>query len=464
MSHKSRSLTPPETPFFDELEIPQGFKKAVGVVQIAMGKLGLAHRKFFNIALANAYEGLGNGQLKFRISAATLAECADFDSRNYQAIYDIFEDLRATPVKRINFDQKSKRRRRSVGSSGLISEFDVIDNGVVEYSFSPEMAKILYQPEEYIWLTLAVQNRFSSKYELSLWENCFRYVGVGSTGYKTVEEWRAILGAEDEYYDTFKHLNQKVLKPSVKGVNEKSGILLEPEFEREKRRIARVKFAVKENPQLSLLDHNEHKRIRETQTFRDARELGLKDVEAIYWIETRSEAYVADAIAYVRGQKSVKGSRGYLIHALHEGYGERSPDDQKRLADAETALAKRKENEARKSAIEAEARQIEFDHANAVVAEGLRLFAERLESEKSSFLKELEVISSVLSAGFVRNRWKTIAFDTSLLDKSDKTDRLILGEIGRKSLEKWGNNEAFSLVAYCQKEGVRSEIVDVLIR
>ena len=66
--------------FFHPADVPDSFKKAIGVVQVAMGKLGFLHRKLYNVMLANAYEGLGQGRMQFSIPASMMAELAGLDS------------------------------------------------------------------------------------------------------------------------------------------------------------------------------------------------------------------------------------------------------------------------------------------------------------------------------------------------------------------------------------------------
>ena len=349
MPTKNLTASSTQAEFFQPTDIPESFKKAVGVIQVAMGDLGLLHRKCYNVALANAYEGLGQGKLTFRMPISMVAEWCDFNSHNYKALYDVFEELRKTQVKSITFDKRIEgkgRPRKSVGSDGLLAGFEIIEGGVIEYSFTPKMATILYDPDQYIWMSLAVQNKFSSKYELNLFENCIRYVGVGTTGFKDVADWRGLLGAKEDTYNEFKRLNTMVLKPATKGINEKSGIIIEPEFEREKRRIARIKFKVSENPQMQLLDYKEHGRIRETEAFKSARSIGLKDVEGIYWVETKGERYVSEAVIYVK-ERNPKNPVAYLVQALKEGYGEKSPEQREKEAETENLalenLAKLKE-------------------------------------------------------------------------------------------------------------------------
>ncbi|MDY6868817.1 MAG: hypothetical protein SVT56_13125, partial [Chloroflexota bacterium] len=158
-----------EADFFNPPNIPDSFKKAVGVVQVAMGRLGFLHRKVYNVLLANAYEGLGQGKTSFAIPVRTLAELSGFESNDFQMLYDHGLDLVRTEVEFIDFDSKTARKgrgKRRRGATTLISDFVVVEGSMVTYSYSPEMAKKVYEPEQYVWMAISAQNRFSSKYEL----------------------------------------------------------------------------------------------------------------------------------------------------------------------------------------------------------------------------------------------------------------------------------------------------------
>lgn len=367
-----------QSAFFSPPDVPDSFKKAIGVVQVAMGKLGFLHRKLYNVMLANAYEGLGEGRTQFSIPASMMAELAGFESNNYQVIYDHCRELMQTEVLTVDFDKRRKGRgggNRRRGGTTLVADFDVIEGGTITYSFSPKMAQLLHEPEQYIWMALSAQSKFSSKYELSLFENCIRYIGVQTTGFKDVEDWRAVLGAEDPTYDQFKDFNKKVLKPAIQGVNSKSGIIVDPEFEREKRRVARIKFNVREDPQLSLLEYREHSKIRETEAYKAVRDIGLQDVVAIHFIETKGEAAVLEAVAYVQDKKP-KNPTGYLVHALKSGYGVKTPEEreeaaqaQQRALEARDAHQAAKEEEAAEKALEARFRAHQKGRVSAILAD-----------------------------------------------------------------------------------------------
>ncbi len=435
--------------FFQPMEIPEGFKKAIGVVQVAMGSLGFLHRKLINVLLCNAYEGLGEGKLHFAIQVSTLANWAGFDSRDYQSIYDHCRDLLETTVEFVDFDDsvsgKRKPRRRR-GATSLISDFAVTDGGLITYSYSREMAQKLYEPEQYIWMALAVQKRFSSKYELNLFENCIRYVRTGSTGFKDVEDWRALLGATEPVYNEFKNFNRKVIKEASKGVNEKSGILVEPEFEREKRRVARVRFSVREDPQMSLLDHKEHNRMRQMPACKAARKLGLKEVEAFYWIESQGEEYLADAVAYVEARNPAKNPAGYLVTTLKKGFAKLSPDEKKRIEEAEQ---KSLEFKAKKEAVEAAERAQESLEARFREHQRVRV-GKILKTLSEGDLAQVRAeISADIPIPSLAQRWAAIDQDIHRIADLPKMMRRAMEERLKQSvLSRWGKAEDTDLETF----------------
>jgi len=444
--------------FFDPPEIPDAFKKAVGVVQVAMGKLGFLHRKIYNVMLANAHAGLSEGKTSFTIRTSDLAEMAGFNSNDFKQVYDACERLLDVDVQFFAFDfhggEKKKRQRRR-GLTRLLAGFSYSEGGIVTYSYAQEMCDLLGDPKQYIWMSLKVQNRFSSKYELNLFENCMRYVNVGSTGFKEIAEWRALLGAEDPSYDTFKSLNRSVIKPAVQGVNDKSGILVSPEYQREKRKITKLKFSVTENLQMSLLDHQEHDRIRATKAYTQVTDFGLKDVEAIYWIEAKGEAYVQDTLDYVKGRKALKNPTGYMITALKEGYAEKSPEERRK---AEAALKRAEDARKRREAeegLEAETKALQVSFAQRVRERANIIIAGLSDLERA----ELRAISkgALPSIATIRERFEKIGGDYNRLSDS-KGDNLIKGYIAREALKKWGNPQDWDIHAYCEAEGVALEI------
>lgn len=447
-------------------QVPDNFKKAVGVVQVAMGSLGFLHRKVYNVLLANAQEGLKEGDTTFTLPVSVIAELAGFNSNDRQMLYEHGRDMVKTLVEFVDFDgaqKKGRRKKNSRGATTLLASFREFENGTVTYSYSPDMVRLLQEPEQFVWIALSTQRKFSSKYELNLYENCLRYVDVGSTGFKDVERWRKLLGATDATYDEFKHLNSLVLKPTIKGVNEKSGILLEPEFEREKRKVARIKFSIRENEQLSLLDYASHREIRATQAFMDATEMGLLDVQAIHWIEARGAEYVAEAVEYVKKQgKKAKKPSSYLLNALNQGYGEKTPAEREKAVKAVEIQTKRQKAESEKERVSEAAKNIEIQYHDAVNAEGRRLLSERMLEEQTAFLGSMPQRSNMLALDGYRQRWKSLEGDILQLVPANRVDGFILSEIGRLAFAKWGDAGAWSFEAFCSDQGVDTAVLSFL--
>ncbi len=457
MSRTAPVATGEQSEFFEPsdlpAEIPDGFKKAIGVVQVAMGRLGFLHRKLYNVMIANAYEGLGEGRSQFSIPASMMAELAGFDSNNYQVLYDHCRALMQTEVLTLNFDNRQKGRggrparttRPRRGGTTLIADFDVIEGGTINYSFSSKMAGLLHDPEQYIWMALSIQNRFSSKYELSLFENCIRYVGIGSTGFKDVEEWRAVLGAEEPTYDQFKDLNKKVLKPAAAGVNGKSGILVVPEFERSNRRIARIKFNVRENPQLSLLDHKTHSLIRNCPTYKAARAMGLEDVVAIHFIETKGETYVAEALSYVE-RRNPKNPGGYLAHALRSGYGGLSEQQRGEAEEAETRRKTLQATRETTQRLQATQEALEAQFAQHRAARVRTLLAGLSGARRAEVI---DAISTDIAIPSVAREWEALARDPDRLPEARKGTRKIMGDrLEDVLLARWGAAEDLDIEAF----------------
>lgn len=423
-----------QSAFFAPPDVPDSFKKAIGVVQVAMGKLGFLHRKLYNVMLANAYEGLGAGRTQFSIPASMMAELAGFESNNYQVIYDHCRELMQTEVLTVDFDKRQKGRgggNRRRGGTTLVADFDVIEGGTITYSFSPKMAQLLHEPEQYIWMALSAQSKFSSKYELSLFENCIRYIGVQTTGFKDVEDWRAVLGAEDPTYDQFKDFNKKVLKPAIQGVNSKSGIIVDPEFEREKRRVARIKFNVREDPQLSLLEYREHSKIRETDAYAAVRDIGLQDVVAIHFIETKGEEAVLEAVAYVLDKKP-KNPTGYLVHALKSGYGEKTPEERERAAEAEKRAIEAQEVERAQRAQEALERRFRAHQEARVKAILADLSTEEREAVRQAVSEDIPIPA-------VAQQWDAVGRDLDRIGELKRAAKgIMLSRLKDAVLSGWG--------------------------
>ena len=182
------------------------------------------------------------------IKLKTLAEVSGFDSNDHDLLRDALEALAGTTITWNILDAEGAEEW---GVSTFLAQA-VVKNGTCRYAYAPDLRRKLYNPEIYARINLSVQERFGSGYALALYENCVRFRKVGSTGWIDLDRWRDLLGVEPGQYEAFKYLNRDVLKPAVAEVNRYSDIRVEMDRKREKRRVAALKFSVRENEQLAL--------------------------------------------------------------------------------------------------------------------------------------------------------------------------------------------------------------------
>jgi hypothetical protein len=211
------------------------------------------------------------------------------------------------------------------GVTTMLSAAEVRD-GVCTYEYSRTLSQKLANPEVYLLINLGMQKQFNSGYGLALWENCLRFKGTGSTGWVTVEKWRKLLGADAASYEEFKRFNGEVIKPAVLEVNSVSNIIIEPEYFRERRKITKIKFTVRENPQRSLneeIDAIGGEEVRGSETYKRLRALGIADRLAMAWLQEDPERVKA-VVTIVEEQKKrkpaeVKNSGGLFRHIYENG-------------------------------------------------------------------------------------------------------------------------------------------------
>ena len=218
-------------------------KKHVGAIHVK-GALSLLQRKAVNALLLNAYHELPDEAVKeHSIRLADLADALGYNSNDHDLLKDTIGTLVETKVRWNTLD---KDGNEGWGVSGLLaSAITEPGAGTCQYAYSVHLRRLLYNPAVYARINLAVQSRFTSQYALALYENCLRFVGVGSTGWLPVADWRGLLGVGADQYRTYKAFRQHVLAPAAKQVNAVGHIRVELETRREGRKIADLRFAVR---------------------------------------------------------------------------------------------------------------------------------------------------------------------------------------------------------------------------
>ena len=226
--------------------------KASPAIQI-QGRITHLQRRAWNVLLANAYDELPNKDIH-RVSVAELAKSLGFNSRDYDHLK---ETLKALVDCTVEWNILEKDKKGEWGVAALLASAK-IKNGICTYGFAPHLRYQLYNPRIYTKLNLRLQNRFTSRYALILWEVCFDYFDIarnkGETSFIPLETFRELMGLEKEEYPLFKEFNRNVIKPAIKEINELTNFCVEIETKRIGRKISELKFRISRLKEIPTLE------------------------------------------------------------------------------------------------------------------------------------------------------------------------------------------------------------------
>ncbi|MFZ7092633.1 replication initiation protein [Primorskyibacter sp. 2E233] len=295
----------------------ESVKKNVAAIHVS-GKLSLLQRKLSNVLLLNAYDTLVTSA-SHRIDARTLCLMIGYNSNDTDTLKTALRGLAETVAE---WDMLDERGRQEWGVSALLS-YAKLRDGICEYAYSPALAEKLHDPKVFALINLNIQRQFTGGHALALYENCFRFVNTGSTGWWPLETFRRLMGVDgSDYYKSFKQLNAKVIKSAVAEVNKVSDIIVTPETRKMGRSVTDIRFRIKRNPQLAMMNIDDGEGVRTGAVYQRLLGLGVSDRLARQWISQHGEDHVADKIAYVAAQDGVKSPARYLSAALREDFGE----------------------------------------------------------------------------------------------------------------------------------------------
>lgn len=370
----------------------RALKKHVGAIHTD-GQLSLLQRKLSNVLLLNAYDALLT-ETEHEIDEKTLCLMLGYDSNDRKPLKAALRALATIPVE-WNLLADSTGEEEEWGVATLMAQA-VLSRGRCRYSYAPALAQKLYNPSIYASINMRIQRKFRSGHALALYENCYRFVRVGSTGWWDLQTFRRLMGVEgSDYYKQFKHLNAKIIKPVVKEINRLSNIEITPEFQRKGRSIAKIRFIITPNAQLPLTGLDNDDLLNDHPTYRRLRAAGIADKLAKSWLAEHGAAYVDGKMDLVEAQKKsskIVNLRGFLTAAIRDDYAidedqgqgraltaeerERAVAYKKKKAEAESK--RRQETEQRDQAKKERKRQI--DEARAHLSslgeeEGQRLLA-----------------------------------------------------------------------------------------
>ena len=309
--------------------------KASPAIQI-QSDISHLQRRAWNVLLANAYNELPYTDTH-HVNVVDFAAKLGFNSKNEDYLKETLEALVDCTVK---WNLLGKDKKQEWGVASLLASAQIKD-GICSYEFPKPLRLKLHNPRVYAKLNLRLQSRFKSRYALILWEVCFDYFDrdreKGQTPFIPLETFRELMGIEADEYRTFKALNQTLIKPAVKEINEITNYLVEAESKRLGRKVAELKFHITKVNEIP---------VRES-LFPDIENLPPVAVELVQAEIDRNMAmkiadqawdfvspeklpepgtypdfltYIAEKIEISRHAAEIKNRGGFIIEAIRENY------------------------------------------------------------------------------------------------------------------------------------------------
>lgn len=297
-------------------------KKHVAAIRVS-NTVGALGRKVWNVLLINAYDDLLEKR-KHTIPVSVLSDVAGYNSKSYDSLKSALQRLQTTLVE---WDIGGGAAVKGMWSPNHISVQMIggykIENGILEYYYPDYLPELLYQPTMYQSISLSQQKEISSGASLALWENCLRYIGVGSTGLSDVEEWKVLLGVQGKKaYQQFYRFNERCLSLAIKEVNKKTNIDIELITERVGRKVVKMGFKVTEKAQQSLFSER-LENLKITSEYEGLLSFGIHKVQALEWLDKHGCVYIRQKLNILKesqAQKEIKNPSGFLVKAIHADY------------------------------------------------------------------------------------------------------------------------------------------------
>jgi len=332
--------------------------KASPAIQI-QSKITHLQRRAWNVLLANAYNELPNTDI-YSVSVAELSRKLGFNSHNEDYLKETLEALVDCTVE---WNILGKDNKQEWGVASLLASAKIKD-GICTYGFAPHLRLQLHNPRIYTKLNLRLQNQFTSKYALVLWEVCFDYFDAdrqqGETPFMSIEIFREFMGLEKNEYKIYKALNRDVIKPAIKEINDLTDYYVEVEQKRFKRKIAELKFRITKVKQLPVqesvfpdIENLPSVAVELVQVEID-RKMALRIAEQ-EWEFVNPEklpppgtypdflSYIAEKVEMSVDAASVKNRAGYIVEAIRENYQDPELQKQRQIR-AEKAKEKELED------------------------------------------------------------------------------------------------------------------------
>lgn len=306
-------------------------KKHVGLIHCE-NKLTLIQRKICNILLFNAIDRI-NEQEIHEISQKQLCSLVGYNSNDISLIKDAIRSLISVVMEWNLLDDSLFVNENALpeeviswNASSLLAGAS-IKRGIIHYSYSPQIKTVLTSLEIYGRINLFIQSKFNSSYSLVLYENCVRFKNIKQTSWFSLQLFRSLMGVSQGKYASFKEFKRNVITVAVKEINQKSDILIEPQYKKIGRQIVAVQFLISDNENYHPIfkrinaTTKPHEHLHQTKIvdiLTSQFNLSLKQVKKL--LAEYDSQYLLEKINLIRKKENIDNQAAYLIAALKHDY------------------------------------------------------------------------------------------------------------------------------------------------
>lgn len=210
------------------------------------------------------FERLLNSQtvVVFEASVATLSRYANgYVSKDYARVY---AGMEALLTHRVRWNMCREPGVTIQSNTHLISQYNLVKRAygpdrrerteTVQWAWMPDIFRLLFNPVSYTPLNLNFTTQFRSRYVLTLYENCVRYINTGLTRAESIEFWRAIIVGDFEKYKEAREFI-RLLAGCIEEINAYTPCAIEIEMLIKRgqfNRIKTIQFSVQKKKQSSF--------------------------------------------------------------------------------------------------------------------------------------------------------------------------------------------------------------------
>ncbi|HLB41646.1 MAG TPA: replication initiation protein [Gammaproteobacteria bacterium] len=305
-------------------------KKHVGLIHCE-NKLTLMQRKICNILLFNALDKIDDQDIH-EISQRQLCSLIGYNSNDVKLIKQAIKSLIAVVMEwnllednKFLHENNYSEEMITWNASSLLAGAS-IRNGIIQYSYSPQIKSVLSSLDIYGRINLFVQAKFNSTYSLVLYENCVRFKNIKQTTWFQLELFRSLMGVSNDKYSSFKEFKRNVINVAVNEVNQKSDICITPQFRKTGKSITAIQFLLSENENYQPV----FKRTIRTTTSTIQQQSMLIGILTSDFALTTKQAqdiisqytydFVMNKINLIKSKKKVDHPGAYLLAALKNDY------------------------------------------------------------------------------------------------------------------------------------------------